>query len=100
MFVDPTLIAVAHWGRLNNGELFAWSRRLDWAVMMKRNWGFDVLICPRCRRKMHVISTITEPSVVRKLLEHLGVRASPLTRAPARGPDWEQADLGFDADAA
>jgi hypothetical protein len=95
--VDPTMISVAHWGRLEEGALFAWSRRLEWAVMLKRTFGFDVLRCPRCNRKMHVIATITEPPVVRQILEHLGVRASPLPRAPARDPDWEQADLGFDA---
>jgi hypothetical protein len=34
--------------------------------------------------------------VVRQILDHLGVRAAPLPRAPARDPDWEQVDLGFD----
>jgi hypothetical protein len=90
------MIAVGHWGRLEEGELFAWSRRLEWAVMMKRTFGFAVLTCPKCSRRMRVISTITEPAVVRKMLDHLGVRASPLPRAPARDPDWEQVDLGLD----
>ena len=45
---------------------------------------------------MRVIATITEPPVVRQILEHLGVRASPLPRAPARDPALEQVDLGFD----
>jgi hypothetical protein len=94
--VDPTMITVAHWGRLEEGALFAWSRRLEWAVMMKRTFGFDVLRCPRCSRKLRVIATITEPPVVRQILEHLGVRASPLPRAPARDPDWEQVDLGYE----
>jgi hypothetical protein len=35
--------------------------------------------------------------VVRKILEHLGVRASPLPRAQARSPEWEQTDLGFES---
>jgi hypothetical protein len=95
--VEPTMITVEHWGRLEEGELFAWSRRLEWAVMMKRTFGFNVLRCPRCSRKMRVISTIIEPAVIRKMLEHLGVRASPLPRAPARDPDWEQVSLGFEA---
>jgi len=98
--VAPTMISVAHWGRLEEGALFAWSRRLEWAVMMKRTFGFNVLRCPRCSGKMRVLSTITEPPVVRQILDHLGVRASPLPRAPARDPDWEQIDLGFAADAA
>jgi hypothetical protein len=99
VFVDPTMISVAHWGRLEDGALFAWSSRLEWAVMMKRTWGFNVLVCPRCSRKMRVVATITQPDVVRKILDHLGVRSSPLPRAPARDPDWEQTALGFDADA-
>jgi hypothetical protein len=45
---------------------------------------------------MRVISTITEPAVVRKMLEHLGVRASPLPRAPARDRSLEQVDLGYE----
>jgi hypothetical protein len=56
--VDPTMITVAHWGRLESGELFAWSRRLEWAVMMKRTFGFNVLLCPRCSRKMRVVATM------------------------------------------
>jgi len=97
VFVDPTMISIAHWGRLEDGALFAWSSRLEWAVMMKRTWGFDVLACPRCAGRMRVIATYTEPAVVRTILEHLGVRASPLPRAPARDPDAEQTDLGFEA---
>jgi hypothetical protein len=93
--IDATMITISHWGRLEEGALFAWSRRLEWAVMMKRTFGFDVLRCPKCSRKMRVIATLTEPPVVRQILEHLGVRASPLPRAPARDPDWEQTDLGF-----
>lgn len=38
---------------------------------------------------MRVLATILELAVVRKILEHLGVRASPLPRAPARDPDGE-----------
>jgi len=91
------MISIVHWGRLEEGALFAWSSRLEWAVMMKRTWGFDVLACPRCAGRMRVIATLTDPAVVRQILEHLGVRASPLPRAPARDPDGEQVDLGFDA---
>ena len=65
-----------------------------------KTWGFDVLVCPRCAHRMRVVATITEPRVVRRILEHLRVRAEPLARAPARDPEWYQVDLGFDADAA
>ncbi|XXT21167.1 hypothetical protein WME94_06310 [Sorangium sp. So ce429] len=36
VLVDPTRISIAHWGRLDEGELFAKSRHIDWAVLMKR----------------------------------------------------------------
>ena len=93
------MLTVSHWGRLEEGEQFAWSRRLEWAVMRKRTFGFNVLRCPRCSGEMRVISTLTEPPVVRQVLDHLGVRASPLPRAPPRDPDAdaEQADFGFEA---
>ena len=57
------------------------------------------LRCPTCAGKMKVLATITEPDVVKKILDHLRVRSSPMPRAPARDPDWEQTALGFDADA-
>jgi hypothetical protein len=65
VLVEPTMISVAPWGRLDDGQLFAWSRRLDGAVRMTRSFGVNVLLCPRCTRKMRGISTITEPAVVR-----------------------------------
>jgi hypothetical protein len=95
--VDPTTISVLQWGRLLDAELFATSRYVDWAVLMKRTFGLSVLACPRCARKMRVLSTLTEPSSVRKILDHLGMRSEPLVAAPARDPTWEQATFGFDA---
>jgi len=87
---------------LEAGALFAWARRLDWAVWavwavrMKRTLGFDVLACPRCSRRMRVISTIPEPAVVHPILEHQGDRASPRPRAAGRDREWEQVDFGFE----
>jgi hypothetical protein len=95
--VDPTTINVEHWGRLLDGELLASSRHIDWAVLMKRTFGFDVLTCPRCSTRMRLMATITDATTIRKILEHLQVRADPLPRAPARDPTWEQTDLGFEA---
>jgi Putative transposase len=95
--VGPTTISVEHWGRLLDGELLASSRHIDWAVLMKRTFGFDVLTCPRCSRRMRLMATIMDPATIRKILDHLRVRADPLPRAPARDPTWEQTDLGFEA---
>ena len=95
--IEPTAVTVQHWARLADGELFARARYIEWAVLMKRTWGFNVLRCPRCERRMRVISTITDPNVVRQILDNLHVRSSPLPRAPPRDPSWEQANLGFEA---
>jgi hypothetical protein len=94
---EATTLTVKHWGRLLHGELFATTRVLSWAVLMKRTWGLSVLACPRCARRMHVMATITAPATTRRILEHLGARADPLPRAPARAPPMEQLDLELDS---
>jgi hypothetical protein len=90
-------LTVKHWHRLLDGALFATSSRVDWAVLMQRTFGFDALRCPKCAHKMRILATITEPATVRTILDHLGVRADPLPRAPARDPTGQ---TGFDFDAA
>ncbi|WP_437989787.1 transposase [Sorangium sp. So ce145] len=95
--IASTLISVLHWGRLLEGELFATSRYVEWAVLMKRSFGFDALRCPRCERRMRVLSTITDSAVVRRILDHLNLPSQPRTAAPARDPTWEPMALGFDA---
>ena len=53
--------------------------RLDWASLLKRVFGVDVLRCSRCQGQMRLIACIEEPEVARKILEHLGLRARRLT---------------------
>jgi len=95
--IEPTTISVSHWKRLGDGEVFATSRYVDWATLMKRTWHIDVMKCPACGHRLRVLATITDLSVVRKILDHLGVRSTPLPRAPARDPTWEQQTLGYEA---
>jgi formylglycine-generating enzyme required for sulfatase activity len=83
-------------GRILDGELFATSSRVEWAVLVRRTYGFDALRCPKCDARLRVLSTITDPSVVKKILSHLGLRTEPLPLARARDPTG-QMDLGFDA---
>ena len=97
VFVEPMMLSIAHWGRLNEGELFATSRHIDWAVLMKRSWGLDVMKCSACGHRLRVLATITDPNVVRKILDHLHVRSKPLPRAPPRAPSWEQQVLEYEA---
>ena len=68
---------------------------------MKRTWGFDVMRCARCSRKMRVLAMITAPHVVRQILDHLGFRSAPRVAAPARDPPWSRwrsgSKFGFEA---
>ena len=59
-------------------------RRLAWAVLMKRAYAIDVLICPRCQGPMRLLSVIQDERVARRILEHLSLPA----RAPPRGRPW------------
>jgi hypothetical protein len=60
LHAEPTRITVAHWGRLDDGELFAKTRYIDWAILMKRTFGLDVLRCPRCGARLFGL-VIREP---------------------------------------
>lgn len=95
-YADPTLIRVKHCNRILEGELFASSSRVDWAILLKRTYGFDALKCPKCAAKMKILATITEPSTVKKILSHLGRRTDPLPRGRARDPTG-QSSFDFEA---
>jgi len=55
-----------------------------WATFIQKVYEIDPLECPRCSGPMRVISFITDPLVVRRILEHLGLwlaNARPVPRA-------------------
>jgi Putative transposase/Transposase zinc-binding domain len=58
--------------------------RLDWAALLKRVFAVDVMVCSRCDGPMKVIAFLEEPSIVRGILEHLGLPAEPLPEAKAQ----------------
>ncbi len=61
----------------------------------KKFWEVDPLICPHCHAAMKIISFISEPKLVRKILEHLKLwsipsvseRSPPARAAPLPGHD-------------
>ena len=61
-----------------------------WADLMRRAFEIDVLACPRCGGRMQLIATIEDPSVIRKILAHLGLPTEvPQPRPPpALGEGW------------
>jgi hypothetical protein len=79
---DPRAITEAHRRRLDGGRLLAATPRLDWGRLLERTYQVDVFVCPRCHGPTRVIAAITEPAVIRKILDHV---REPPARAPPSG---------------
>jgi hypothetical protein len=47
--------------------------------LMQRGFGVDVLACPRCGDRLELIALIDDPTVIRRILSHLG---GPSTSRP------------------
>ena len=62
--------------------------------MLRRVFEIDVLKCPRCGGRMKIIATVTDPTVVRRILACIGLPARPPPVAPAR--EREQGKFGFE----
>ncbi len=58
------------------------SARMSWARLLKR--VFDIEHCPHCSGTMNIIAAIEDPSVIAKILAHLGLPTRAPPRAPAR----------------
>jgi len=60
--------------------------RRQWADLMRRSFGCDVLACDRCGGRLRLIALIYQAEIVRRILTHLGVPADVPTPQPARAP--------------
>jgi hypothetical protein len=79
------------------------SRRLGWAKLLRRVLNVDALSCPECATSMTVIpkghrcrtsgassaqlnhiAFLTDPPVLRRILDHLDLPSTPPAVAPAR----------------
>jgi len=49
-------------------------RRLDWARLMRRSFGLDVLLCPNCGERMRLIAIIEDEAIAATIL---GLRPRP-----------------------
>ena len=61
-------------------------RCYQWADLMRRSFGFDVLACDRCGGRLRLIALIQQAEVIGRILTHLGVAAEVPTPLPARSP--------------
>ena len=68
-------------------------RRYPWAELMRRCFGVDVLVCPDCGSRRRLLTFLTDPRTIARILEHLGLPSTLPELAPARGPP--QAELPF-----
>ncbi len=82
--------------RLSEGRRRRQSRT-DWATLMRRSFGMDVLACPKCGARMRVIACVTKRSAVRAILESLGMADEAAGLGPARSPPDSAGD-SFEVD--
>jgi hypothetical protein len=61
--------------------------RIRWARLLKRVFDIDIEHCPQCGGTLQIIAASEDPTVMAKILTHLGlpIRAPP--RSPARAFD-------------
>jgi hypothetical protein len=63
------------------------ARGQQWAALMQRTFGFDVLACPRCGGRLRPVSLIEAAAVIDRILRHLGLRVEILSPGrPVRHP--------------
>jgi hypothetical protein len=60
--------------------------RASWARLLRRIFEVDPLLCPRCSSEMKVVSVITDPAVVDRILRHLRERAKADPFEQGRAP--------------
>jgi hypothetical protein len=48
---------------------------MSWSELLKRVFGYDIFRCPLCGERMQRISVITQPDVIRAILECVGMPA-------------------------
>ena len=70
------------------------SSRMLWAHLLARIYEVLPLLCPVCSGEMKIISFISLPSTVERILLHLDLSHRPPCLSPARGPP--QAELHLD----
>ncbi len=52
----------------------------QWAQRLKRVFNIDIETCSECGGAVKIIASIEDPAVIRKILAHLGEKATPAGR--------------------
>jgi hypothetical protein len=62
----------------------------------RRSFAIDVLACSQCGGRLRLIATIEDPTVVTRILRHLGLPTELPDLYPARPPPVSDGTLGLD----
>jgi hypothetical protein len=95
LLLAPNVLSVKHWDRLFQGALYAAASRVTWPVLLRRTFDVDVLECPQCHGRLHILGQVTEATTIGRVLATLGMPAEAPRAARARDPTEL---LGDDAD--
>jgi len=77
----------------------------SWAALLHRVFFVDALLCLHCGGRLQVLSILTDPRVVGRILGHLGERTTALPTLRSRedwsaslwdGEEWEGGEAGMD----
>jgi hypothetical protein len=68
--------------------------RRTWARLIARVYAADPLLCPRCGGRMKIISFITEPDVIERILRHIGQWDPPRGPPAPEGDDTRPIEYG------
>jgi uncharacterized protein with PIN domain len=55
---------------------------MSWMARLKRVFAIDLSRCPHCGGELQVIAAITDPGVIARILEHVGLDGRVQPRAP------------------
>ena len=61
------------------------ARRRRWAELLRRVFPVEVEVCPRCGGEARLLAFVTEPAVVRRILDHLARRGVDARAGPWAG---------------
>jgi hypothetical protein len=64
-----------------------------WAMLLARIYEVLPLHCPHCGSEMRIISLVSEPEPIKRVLEHIGEASTPPPISRARAPPIAEADL-------
>ena len=59
-------------------------KRMAWHRLMRRVFEIDVLECPKCKRRMTMVSFIIQRAVIQKNLKYLGLPGDSPRLSPPR----------------